>query len=80
MVRLKSRTYCWLAAMLSGILRTDALVSRHYDLRVECGEGVQACDPRFAALAVGLGHHHMDVVIDHIATDDGRLRRNVRDS
>ena len=65
---------------LGQVGRADALVPGHDDLRVQGGDGVQAGDPRLAAVLVGLGGHHVHAVVDDVAADHGGGGRHVQDS
>src|SRR4029077_2735616 len=61
------------------VRRPHALVSGNDDLRVQRGDRVDAGDPGLPFRFVGLVHHHVDVVVDHISADDCVGRWHVED-
>src|SRR5437899_13026659 len=66
--------------VLRQVRRPHALVTGDDDLRVQRGDYVDAGDPGLALRLIGLVHHHVDVVVDHITGDNCVGRRHVEDS
>src|SRR5258707_15553420 len=61
------------------VRRPYALVTGDDDLRVQRGDHVDAGDPGLALRLIGLVHHHVHVVVDHITGDNCVGRRHVQD-
>src|SRR3984893_4996153 len=61
------------------VRRPHALVTGDDYLRVQGGDRVDAGDPGLSLRLVYLVHHHVHVVVDHIAADNRVGRRHVED-
>src|SRR6266567_3430546 len=65
--------------VLGQVRRPHALVTGDDDFRVQSGDRVDAGDPGFSLRVVGLVHHHVHVVVDHITADNCVGRRHAED-
>src|SRR4029078_6949627 len=61
--------------VLRQVGRAHALVTGDDDRRGQSGDRVDAGDPGFPLRLIGLVHHHVHVVVDHVTADNcvGRL-------